>query len=353
LLAEEHRIGLNFYYLLDVAKLVITGERMIEQILPELYRMEIPLPGSPLKAVNSYLIKGEGRFLIIDTGMKREECQEAMFAALKELNVDLRKTDFFITHLHADHLGLVALMATNNAKVYFSRMEAQIINRNSGEEDRLEDTSRYFISHGYPEDVLKLSVASHPGRRYGLRQHIDFSIVKEGDKIDVGDYSFQCIETPGHSPCHMCLYEPDKKLLLSGDHILADITPNISYWGELENPLKKYLTNLDKVYPLDVSLTLPGHRSLIKDHRKRIGELKAHHQDRVKEVLFALESGAKTAYQVAPYIKWDIKASSWEQFPAAQKWFAFGETLAHLIYMEKEGMVQEKKEGNRILFHLA
>jgi len=61
----------------------------------------------------------------------------------------------------------------------------------------------------------------------------------------------------------MCLYEPDKKIFVSGDHILADITPNISTWNELANPLKEYLSSLDKVYPLDVSLVLPGHRSLI------------------------------------------------------------------------------------------
>ena len=82
---------------------------MTEMMLPNLYRIEIPLPKNPLKALNSYLIKGDGRFLIIDTGMNREECQNAMFTALEELKVDLKKTDFFITHIHADHLGLVAL----------------------------------------------------------------------------------------------------------------------------------------------------------------------------------------------------------------------------------------------------
>ncbi len=68
---------------------------MTEMMLPNLYRIEIPLPKNPLKALNSYLIKGDGRFLIIDTGMNREECQEAMFTALEELKVDLKKTDFF------------------------------------------------------------------------------------------------------------------------------------------------------------------------------------------------------------------------------------------------------------------
>ncbi len=98
---------------------------MIEKIFDDLYRLEIPLPRSPLKALNSYLIRGEDRFLIIDTGMNRETCLKAMRACLKELEVDLNKTDFFITHLHADHLGLIAHLATDSSKVYFSRAEAQ------------------------------------------------------------------------------------------------------------------------------------------------------------------------------------------------------------------------------------
>ena len=83
---------------------------MIEEILANLYKIEIPLPESPLKALNSYVIKNSERNLIIDTGWNQEECMNAMQTGLKELGVDLRKTDFFITHLHADHLGLVSTL---------------------------------------------------------------------------------------------------------------------------------------------------------------------------------------------------------------------------------------------------
>jgi len=44
---------------------------------------------------------------VIDTGLNRKECLEAMETGLREIKVDLGKTDFFITHLHADHFGLV------------------------------------------------------------------------------------------------------------------------------------------------------------------------------------------------------------------------------------------------------
>ncbi|MBL7208756.1 MAG: MBL fold metallo-hydrolase [Dehalococcoidia bacterium] len=326
---------------------------MAEQVLPGLYRSEIPLPKSPLRAVNSYLIKGRERSLIIDTGMNREECMGPMLAALEELKVDLNKTDFFITHLHADHLGLVGNLATETSKVYFSEVEASVINpEGEKREERFAEMVTFYRSHGFPEDEIKKALQNHPGYRYSPRRKLEFTVMREGDTIDVGDYSFKCIETPGHSPGHMCLYEASKKILVSGDHILIDITPNITCWPELENALKEYLASLEKVHPLEVSLVLPGHRNIWNDHRGRIRELQEHHKSRLAETVAALEEGDKTAWEVAPYITWDIDVSSWELFPPVQKWFAIGETIAHLNYLEGDGTIRRKTEDGKVLFSL-
>ena len=326
---------------------------MIEEVVPSLYRLEIPLPQNPLNALNSYLIKGDGRFLLIDTGMNRNECLSAMTSSLRRLGVDLERTDFFITHLHADHLGLAGTLATDASKVYFSDLEAGAMNKSDKETERYWGRLfEVFVMNGFPEEELRESIARHPGLRYSGKTRMNYSIIKENDKIEIGDYSFCCIETPGHSPCHLCLYEASKKILVSGDHILFDITPNIAFWQELDNSLKHYLTNLDKVYELDVSLVLPGHRSLMNNHRKRIEELKEHHRNRLNEVISALQSGTKSAFQVAPYITWDIEYKSWKEFPLQQKWFAFSETLAHLLFLEAEGKVRGQKEGSKTVFSL-
>jgi glyoxylase-like metal-dependent hydrolase (beta-lactamase superfamily II) len=299
------------------------------------------------------LIKGRGRFLLIDTGMNREECLSVMSASLKRLEVNLAKTDFFISHLHADHLGLVGTLSTATSKVYFNKIEASMVNASHQErEQRWQRLFNIFVAHGFPEAELRQSVAGHPGRRYSGRAHLTFSLVKEGDIIEVGNYAFRCLETPGHSPGHLCLYEADRKILVSGDHILFDITPNITFWEELGNSLKSYLESLQKIYDLEVSLVLPGHRSPAKNHQKRIQELRAHHKNRLNEVLSALKEGGKTVFQVAPYVTWNVQYDSWAEFPSPQKWFAFGETLAHLRYLEAEGMVREAKQGSRVLFLL-
>ena len=322
---------------------------MVERILADLYRIEIPLPKNPLKAVNSYLLKGQGRFLIIDTGMNREECRREMFAALEELDVDLKRTDFFVTHLHADHLGLAADLATETSTVYFNQKEASM----DSSENWWQKICALYYSNGFPESELQKALKMHPGRRYNVKRSLDFHLLKEDDIIDIGDYSFKCIETPGHTPGHICLYEAEKKILVSGDHILFDITPNITFWPQMENALKEYLASLEKVYDLDVNLVLPGHRSIQHNHRRRIRELQEHHRNRLNEVLSTLKDGEKTAYQVAPHITWDVNYGSWELFPAPQKFFAVGETLAHLKYLEEDGVIQNKKKDNKIMFSLS
>jgi glyoxylase-like metal-dependent hydrolase (beta-lactamase superfamily II) len=326
---------------------------MIEEIVPGLYRLEIPLPNSPLKSVNSYVVTGVGRCLIIDTGFNREECENEIKSGLQKLGVDMNRTDIFVTHLHVDHLGLADRLATDNSKVYLNEKETHHALF------RPEDLAGYrrkllavYVANGFPVEDARRSFESHPALKYGMKGEHALTPVKDGDVIDVGDFHFKCISTPGHSPGHMCLYEPNKKILVAGDHILPEITPNISYWLEMHDPLNDYLTNLTKIYALDVRITLPGHRQLIRDLRKRITELQEHHQSRLNEVLTALRDGPKTAFQIAPHITWDIPANSWEEFPPLQKWFAFSETLAHIRFLENKGKVFPHAENDQVLYSI-
>ena len=310
-------------------------DQIPEEIRPNFFRIRIPLPDSPLKYLNSYVIRSGDRNLVIDTGLNRKECLTAMLAGLEELSIDLTETDFFITHLHADHFGLVGRLATDTSRIFFNRPEMELIESWSGWEPMVAFAGK----NGFPENELRQAIQSHPGHKFGSEWVPDLNVLKDGDEIAVGPYLFKCVFTPGHSMGHMCLYEPDHKILVAGDHILIDITPNIQCWSDSENPLKRYLESLDKVSGFDIDLTLPGHRRLIADPAGRIKELKEHHSRRLKEVGAILKKGPQHAFQVASRMTWDLKASSWDEFPRAQKWFATGEALAHLRYLEEEGGV--------------
>lgn len=326
----------------------------MEEILPNLYRIEIPLPNTPLKSLNSYVIKGHGRNLVVDTGLNLEESLAAMRSSLNGLGVDLRETDFFITHGHADHFGLVPDLITDKSVVYCSTEDSYVfdpVHDNSALWDSLKSFS---ILHGFPGGEIREAMERHPGYSYtGPAGRIDVSFIKEGDTMSAGDYTFKCIETPGHSKGHLCLYEQSHKILIAGDHILADITPNISLWSPDENPLKDYLISLDKILGCDIELVLPGHRSLIKEWRKRIVELKQHHSSRVGEILTILEKSKQDAYQVASRMTWDMSYKTWDLFPPTQKLFATWEAIAHLKYLEEERLIEKVAIGGKYVFNLS
>jgi glyoxylase-like metal-dependent hydrolase (beta-lactamase superfamily II) len=141
-------------------------------------------------------------------------------------------------------------------------------------------------------------------------------------------------------------------VLVAGDHILIDITPNIQCWTDTDNPLKHYLASLDKVYDLEVELVLPGHRRLIDDHKKRIDELHEHHQRRLNEILEILDNQSMHAFDIAARMSWDINCETWDAFPVAQKWFATGEALSHLRYLEEAQKVVRLEDGTEIRFAL-
>jgi len=80
---------------------------------------------------------------------------------------------------------------------------------------------------GFPKGKLKAALEAHPGSRFGVEWAPEAKILAQGHTLTYGDYTFTCIETPGHTLGHICLYETAKKILISGDHVLIDISPNI------------------------------------------------------------------------------------------------------------------------------
>jgi glyoxylase-like metal-dependent hydrolase (beta-lactamase superfamily II) len=329
-------------------RLAVVSGIMVREISANIYEIEIPILNASLESINSYVIKSAERNLIIDTGLNQEECMGAMQAGLRELGVDIRKTDIFITHVHPDHFGLASNLASNTTTVYFNQPEADWVKSGIP----WDDFADFARLNGFPEDELRLILRSSRDFESTLKWNLGFHIVKEDDTISIGNYIFRCVETPGHSKGHMCLYESEKKIFVAGDHILGNITPGIQLWSDEWDPLKAYLASLDKVYRLDIELVLPGHRDIFRNCKERIQELKHHHQARNDEIVSILRKGEKNAFQVGSQMDWDVSYDTWDLFPVLQKWLATGEVIAHLKYLEGEGTVRRRMQRKRRIYSL-
>ncbi len=328
---------------------------MVKEVFENIFKIEIPLPKNPLKYINSYVIHSCELTLIVDTGLKNELCRKALSDGLKKIGKKTNRTSFFITHMHADHSGLLSEFSTDDSVVYLSKDDEPFIT-GSMDWDYFWEHSRYFaISHGFPLQLSKEAILRHPGYLYSSKQPPKGNIVnvKNGYVIEVGHYKFQCISTPGHTKGHVCLYEKDKGILFSGDHVLYDITPNISAGYENKNPLGMYLKSLENIKSLEVNIVLPGHRNIFTKLRERIKEIEKHHKNRLNEILNILENADKNAYEVASLMSWDIDCENFEDYPTAQKWFAHSEAVAHLLYLYDVGKVTYHKTNGVYIFSLA
>lgn len=321
---------------------------MPEFIMEGIYRIGVVLPDNPLRELNSYLIRGEERNLLIDTGFRREECKKALLQGLRELQVDTKKLDILLTHHHSDHSGLAADIASETSKIYISRKDlAQLTSVLHG--DFHEKRHTRYLKEGFPEQKLLLVRAHNPATALAMKQ-IDnrFVPLEEGDILTVGPYHLQMIAVPGHTSGNSMFWMKAQGVMFTGDHILFDISPNIMARTHVEDALGEYLESLEKVRSYPVRLALPGHRKS-GNYRERIDTLISHHEKRLQEVLTALKKQpGMTAYEAAGHMTWRIRANSWDEFPPIQQWYAVGECMAHLDYLVKRSLIcREEIHGIR------
>ena len=161
----------------------------------------------------------------------------------------------------------------------------------------------------------------------------------------------ECILTPGHTPGHLCLFDREEGILFSGDHVLFHITPNICRWTGVKDSLGDYLASLERVNDLPVQRLLPAHRMEQGALPQRIKELKHHHRIRLDSALdIVRHTPGLTAYDIAGRMAWSIRCRSWADFPVTQKFFAVGEALAHLDYLEVRGLLRRIQKNQHVVY---
>ena len=323
---------------------------MAEKIAENLYRLDIPLVGNPLKNLNSFLITGS-RNLLIDTGFREEPCRQAMDRELKKLHVDLERTDIFLTHLHSDHTGLSTELHRPSCQIFISGIDKKGILDHEAD-DYWRQINRNYERDGFSHQEMDDLWGTNPAK--GKRPEIfrDYTALEDGDMLSYGGYALQSVLTPGHTPGHLCLYAPRAKILFSGDHVLFHITPNICRWDTMPDALGSYLDSLQKVRDLPVEMLLPAHRQESGSLAVRVDELTAHHARRLADTLTVLRAQpGLTAYQIAGAMRWQIRCKSWEDFPLTQKFFAVGEALAHLDRLRVLGEAQPQEKAGKIYWY--
>jgi glyoxylase-like metal-dependent hydrolase (beta-lactamase superfamily II) len=332
---------------------------MIKEVFPDIFQIKVPLPHNPLGHLNAYLIKSSEKKLLIDTGLNFPEAFEALRHGLSEIGVELQTlTDVLFTHFHIDHIGMIPRIkeASQNLNLWIHHVEKEISRSIVEDFNNYLNSMKSFLGTSdapawFANNIQKFHPAFFTPQAYEEIAKIVHSL-SDGQEILVGSYCFQVLWTPGHSPGHICLYEPSIEVLISGDHILPTITPHVSQFMADTNPLKDYFKSLKKVEKLNVKVVLPAHEKIFTNLHERVKQLKNHHEQRLKEILFLLKNESLTPYSLASKVHWNVNYKAWNDFPPFQKYLALGETLSHLTFLEEKGLVKRIMFNQKVLYEI-
>jgi glyoxylase-like metal-dependent hydrolase (beta-lactamase superfamily II) len=311
------------------------------------YQVRIPLPFA-LNIVNCYLLRDGDGWTVLDTGLNTPPAQEAWKAAFAFLKITPEQIKrIILTHSHPDHYGMAGWFQSLRGggsvpPVYLSAVEqewANIVWRKIAP-PRME-FDQYLAACGLTGEMLETVAHSMDSTTEKTHPHpTDERLLEPGETVQIGMRTFTIYHAPGHSDGQLIFYDANDRLLLSGDHVLLKITPNIGLWPDtLPDPLGRYLDSLKQLLALEVRLALPGHKTLITDWRGRLNELIEHHAIRLSHTLEAVKNEA-TVYEAS------LKVFNSGAFSSHEWRFAMAETLAHLEYLRLRGQVeQETRDG--------
>lgn len=318
---------------------------------PDIYVIYIPLPNNPLKNLNCYVVKTPDKNLIIDTGFNLPECFKALREGLDELGINIEKTDLFLTHNHADHSGLASKIMKKDSIIYMSKVDYDYLLYSY--KNLWIEIDELYKYEGFPIEELIAIRSINPAKVYASKQPFNAITFEDQFQFYVGEYKFTAILTPGHTPGHSCLYLEKEKIMFTGDHILFDITPNITNWPFVANSLKNYIESLKKIRKFDIELALPAHRNNNMDVYERIEQILFHHEIRLQNIInIILSNQGLDATHIASKMQWSMRGKHWDEFPIHQKWFAVGETLSHLDYLIIEKKINKYLDGGLYKYYL-
>jgi glyoxylase-like metal-dependent hydrolase (beta-lactamase superfamily II) len=311
----------------------------------KIQRISVPTPFK-VGPVNVYLIE-EDPLTLIDTGPYTEDAIAALREGLSRLGHGLHAIRrVVLTHAHADHFGLARLVAeASGAQVYVHEWDAPMV---TAPDDRLVFKG-LLAAVGVPREALdRIDLGGDRYRKY--EQKLDsVQLLKDGDEILFDRESLVVVHTPGHTPGSICLLRASSRLMVSGDTILKNITPNPVLNPDPIDPARRfqslgeYLVSLARVKSIAPTILKGGHGDDVADYDEYFNRLYHFTRARQSKLLSLLPRDGSTA--------WD---ASFKLFPGAQgenRFLALSETIAHLDFAVAEGKLSSRKQGEAEIYH--
>jgi glyoxylase-like metal-dependent hydrolase (beta-lactamase superfamily II) len=317
-----------------------------EEVRPDLWSVPVPIPRNPLRYTLSYVLAGGPGLIVVDPGWDTEDGWQALTAGLASAGASPADVaGIVVTHIHLDHHGLSArLRAASDAWIAMHPAERDCLPARLWRQADVPAHDRAWLrACGVPPDIAAELAVTRERMGPVLAMPEPDVLLEDGDLVPGPGRRLRAVWTPGHTPGHLCLHEEAEDVLLTGDHVLPRITPNIGLQPHIaEPPLAAYLASLDRIAARDSAEALPAHEYRFHGLADRVRTLHAHHDRRCQEVLGVLKGiGPATAWQVTERLSW---SRGWAAVTGFMRRAALGETAAHLDYLADRHQVRKAAE---------
>jgi glyoxylase-like metal-dependent hydrolase (beta-lactamase superfamily II) len=279
-----------------------------ERVLAGLFRLRLPLPWPGVPHCNAWAVAYGDGFVLFDTGMHQPDSIFHLERALSMCNMRLEQARLVVcTHAHSDHCGQAATIAQRaGCEVWMHPNHKHLDRMVEDPEAAFDRRVEIARQSGVPEEPLRRFAAE---RRATLGSGIAGPIVQDRDLLtgvrvetDLGEWI--AYETPGHAPSHVCMFQPERRLLVSGDHLLGRISLYFDY-GYSPDPVGEFLSSLDVVERLGARLCLPGHGRTFADVHAHIRGNRTLIEERLESVRKALAERELTVFEIIPHVYGD------------------------------------------------
>jgi glyoxylase-like metal-dependent hydrolase (beta-lactamase superfamily II) len=306
-----------------------------ERVLPGIFRLRLPLPWPGVPHCNAWAVRAGDGFVLFDTGMHQSDSLSQLERALAMCNLRLEDARLVVcTHAHSDHYGQAATIVERAGCELWMHPNHEHMTRMAEDPDALLARRLEVARHsGVPEETLRRYGAERRARGSGIAGVIEPDrdlLPGVTIETDLGEWTVH--ETPGHAPSHVCLFQPERRLLISGDHLLGRISLYFEY-GYTPDPVGEFMSSLDVVEALGARLCLAGHGRTFTDVRAHIRGNRALVEERLSGVLGALAGRPLTAFEVVPHIYGDSLAPH-----NAHR--LLSKTLGYLTHLAAEGRIR-------------